>query len=73
MSRRIRVKSPAWNSEEEEPPKRDLKRERAWGETVSETPMSWFPGNEAMYGELGDSLNTFRNRRYSFSHLTIIL
>ena len=49
VSRRIMVKSPAWNSEEGSP-KCFLKRLRAVGETVSETPMSWFPGREAIYG-----------------------
>ena len=71
VSRRIRVKSPAWNSVEVSP-KCFMNREAATLETVSETPMSWFPGREAMYGELVVSLNTFRNRRYSLSQLTLL-
>lgn len=71
VSRRIKVKSPAWTSEERSP-KCFWNRETASWETVSETPMSWFPGREAMYGELLVSLNTFRNRRYSLSHLTLL-
>lgn len=45
----IIVKSPAWNSEEGSP-KCFLNRESAEGEEVSATPMSWFPGRDAMYG-----------------------
>ena len=49
VSSRIKVKSPA-RSSVEGAPKRAWNRERAWRETVSDTPMSWFPGSEATYG-----------------------
>ena len=62
------MKSPAWNSEEGSP-KCFLNLERADGEDVSATPISWFPGRDAMYGVCGDNGKTFRNRRYSASHL----
>ena len=72
VSRRTRVKSPARNSDEGSP-KCFLNRARAVGETVSDTPISWFPGNEAIYGDAVVSRNTFLNRRYSFSQLLLTL
>jgi len=45
----IMLKSPAWNSEEGSP-KCFLNLERADGEDVSATPISWLPGRDAMYG-----------------------
>jgi hypothetical protein len=68
VSRRMMVKSPAWNSVEGSP-KCFLNRARAAGNDVSATPMSWLPGRDAIYGVSGFSGNTFRKRRYSASHL----
>jgi len=70
VSRRMSVKSPAWNSDDGFP-KWCLKRLRADEETVSDTPMSWFPGSEAIYGDAVHSRNTFLKRRYSWTQLSL--
>ena len=68
VSSRITEKSPAWNWVEGSP-KCFLKRVCAEAETVSEIPMSWFPGREAIYGVEGFLGNIFKKRLYSASHL----